>query len=205
MRVGTDGVTLGAIAPAAGRVLDAGCGCGLIGLMLAQRGADRVAMVDIDAPAVAEAAENVRLSPWADRISVIRADFLTLETLERFDSIVSNPPFFGTGLLAPDSRRAAARSDSAMPPEAFMKKAAALLAPGGTVSIIIPADRSQAWLAAATFAGLHPYEIIEIKTKAAAPAKRTIIIFTVEAAAPMRRELLLNSDDYKLLTAPFYL
>ncbi len=205
MRVGTDAVTLGAIAPARGNVLDAGCGCGIIGLMLAQRGAQSVTMVDIDAPAAEEAADNARTSPWADRITTVCADFLTLEPARKFDSIVSNPPFFGAGILAPDLRRAAARSDSALPPEAFMQKAAALLAPQGTVSVIIPADRRQTWLAAAAFACLHPREIIDIKTKATAPPKRTIMIFATDAPDPVRRELLLNSTDYKLLTDPFYL
>lgn len=205
MRVGTDAVTLGAIAPAGNRVLDVGCGCGLIGLMLAQRGAGHITMVDLDAPAAAEAAANAQASPWADRIEVVQADFLTFETSGTFDSIVSNPPFFGAGLLAPDRRRAAARSDSALPPDAFMEKAATLLAPHGTVSIIIPADREEVWRAAAAFAALHPREIIELKTKATAPPKRTVIIFTTDAPSPLRRELLLNSPDYKLLTEPFYL
>lgn len=205
MRVGTDAVTLGAIAPASGRALDVGCGCGLIGLMLAQRGATAVTMVDIDVPAAAEATENALVSPWADRIETLCTDFLTFETADRFDSIVSNPPYFGAGLLAPDRRRAAARSDSAMPPEAFMKKAAELLAPGGTVSIIIPADREGIWRTAGAFASLNPREIISIKTKATAPAKRTIIIFGADAVDPTHREILLNSTDYKTLTEPFYL
>ncbi len=205
MRVGTDAVTLGAVAPVGSRVLDAGCGCGVIGLMLAQRGAGSVTMVDIDARAVAEAAENALASLWADRIATLCADFLEFETAERFDSIVSNPPFFGTGLLAPDQRRAAARSDSALPPEAFMQKAASLLAPQGSVSIIIPSDRCQTWLAAGAFAALYPREIIEVKTKATAPPKRAIIIFAAEASATVRRTLVLNAPDYKLLTEPFYL
>lgn len=205
MRVGTDAVTLGAIAPARGRVLDAGCGCGIIGLMLAQRGVERLTMVDIDPAAATEATDNALASPWADRIETLCVDFLTFKTDYRFDSIVSNPPYFGAGLLAPDRRRAAARSDSAMPPEAFMKKAAELLAPGGKVSIIIPADRVETWRTAATFAALHPDEIINIKTKATAPAKRSIITFTTGAATTTHRELLLNSLDYKTLTEPFYL
>lgn len=205
MRVGTDGVVLGVLAPATGRVLDAGCGCGLIGLMMAQRGAEQVMMVDIDGAAAAEASANAAASPWRDRLSVCQADFLTFDTAERFDSIVSNPPFFGTGPAAPDERRAAARLDRAMPPEDFMRRAAALLAPGGTVSIIIPADREQTWLAAGAFAGLHARETIEIKTKATAPPKRTVLILSGDAPAPQRRLLLLNSPEFKLLTNPFYL
>lgn len=205
MRVGTDAVALGVLAPASGRVLDAGCGCGIVGLMMAQRGADQVNMVDIDPGAASEASANAADSPWSDRVSATRADFLTYESPLRFDSIVSNPPFFGQGVAAPDERRAAARLDSAMPPEQFMQKAASLLAPEGTVSVIIPADRHQTWLAAAAFAGLHPREIIELKTKPTAPPKRTVLILGSGTPAPLRRQLLLNSPEFQQLTSPFYL
>lgn len=205
MRVGTDAVVLGVLAPATGTALDAGCGCGLIGLMLAQRGACRVEMVDIDPGAAAEAAFNASTSPWSDRLTVKQADFLTYETPRRFDSIVSNPPFFGQGIAAPDERRAAARLDSAMPPERFMQKAASLLTPEGTVSVIVPADRQQTWLAAGAFAGLYPREIIEIKTKATAMPKRAVLILGRDCPSPQRRLLLLNTPEFKQLTDPFYL
>ncbi|MDE6818720.1 MAG: methyltransferase [Muribaculaceae bacterium] len=206
MRVGTDGVTLGALAPVAARVLDVGCGCGLIGLMLAQRGACRVEMVDIDGAAAAEAALNAAASPWSDRVGVSCCDFLKFSAGEPFDLIVSNPPFFANGIEAPDSRRASARHDSALPPEAFMRCAAALLAPGGRLCVILPADCEGKWTAAAAFAGLSLREAIEIKTKPAAPAKRVVLTFAAEAAAaPVRRQLALNSPEYRELTDPFYL
>lgn len=206
MRVGTDGVTLGAVAPVAPRVLDVGCGCGLIGLMLAQRGAVRIEMVDIDAAAAREAEANAAVSPWRGRVTVHCCDFLDFNAAEPFDLIVSNPPFFATGLEAPDGRRAAARHDSSLPPEAFMRRAAALLAAGGCLCVILPADREEQWSCAAAFAGLRLREAIDLKTKAAAPAKRVILTFAPSVARSLlRRELLLNSTEYRELTSPFYL
>lgn len=206
MKVGTDGVTLGAMAPARGRVLDVGCGCGLIGLMAAQRGAAEVVMIEIDPAAAAEAAANAAASPWADRVSVVGGDFLTCPIDGTFDSIVSNPPFFTGGLLAPDSRRAAARhEDSILPPAAFMRRAAALLAPGGTVCVIIPSDRVADWTFAAGISGLKAADICELTTRPDAAPKRAVITFSRAAGATTRRRLALNSEDYKSLTSPFYL
>lgn len=205
MKVGTDGVSLGAWAPCGGRVLDAGCGCGLIGLMAAQRGAESVVMVDIDAASAAEARSNAATSPWSERVSAVCADFLTFESDVKFDNIISNPPFFATGLQAPDCRRAAARHDDAMPPEAFMSRSAALLAPEGRLSVILPPDREKEWTFAAGLAGLHPVAAAELLTKPGAPPRRVMLVFGRSGPSLARTRLALNSDEYKRLTEPFYL
>lgn len=205
MKVGTDGVTLGAMAPAGRRVLDAGCGCGLIGLMLAQRGAAEVVMVEIDPAAAAEAADNAASSPWAARVSVACGDFLTLPLEGEFDSIVSNPPFFASGMLAPDQRRAAARHEDGMPADAFMRRAAALLAPRGTVCVILPADRVADWTFAADLCGLRCSRRCELTTRPGADPKRVVATYCRDAGPTEVSRMALNSDPYKTLTSPFYL
>lgn len=208
MKVGTDGVTLGALAPAAGRVLDVGCGCGLVGLMLAQRGAASVVMIEIDPAAANEAAINAAASPWSDRINTVCADFLNPEScVGPFDSIVSNPPFFASGLLAPDLRRASARHDNAMPPAAFMCRAAELLAPGGTLCIIVPTDCFDRWNLAALKASLHLQSLTRLQTKPGAAPKRVVALFsaTHNLTPPSHHTLAMDSDDYMTITSPFYL
>ncbi len=209
MKVGTDGVSLGAIAPVGYRVLDVGCGCGLIGLMMAQRGASEVVMIDIDREAADEAAGNAGLSPWADKITVLCRNFLDFDD-EPFDSIVCNPPFFANGLLAPDPRRAAARHEDSLSPQAFMHKSAHLLSPTSrstlpTISLILPPDRLSEWTFAAQLAALYPAEIIELTTKPTAPPKRVIAIFSRLNYAPHHRTISLQSEEYRQLTNPFYL
>ena len=76
MKVGTDGVLLGAWArldESHLRVLDIGTGTGLIALMAAQRtegwGAEIVG-VEIDPSAAEDARENVARSEWAQRVTI---------------------------------------------------------------------------------------------------------------------------------------
>lgn len=207
MKVGTDGVTLGAWARCSGRVLDVGCGCGLIGLMAAQRGASEVVMVEIDPAAAREAAENVAKSLWSSLIETRCCDFLTADE-EKFDNILSNPPFFATGEHAPDPARAAARHQGRLTPDAFMAKAARMLAPDGRVSVIIPADLERDWAFAARMAGLQFTRRAGLFTRKRATEPRRLLMefgAVTSAVVPELSELHIHSDDYKKLVNDFYL
>ena len=99
MKVGTDGVLLGAwaeVRPGDRRMLDVGTGTGLIALMLAQRSAARITAVDIDAECAMQAAENFAASPWADRLDAVPVAVQRYDPAERFDLIVSNPPYIAS-------------------------------------------------------------------------------------------------------------
>lgn len=142
MKVGTDGVLLGAWADAGARkvhILDVGAGTGLISLMMAQRNPQAtVKGIEIDKNAYTEALENIINSPWNDRISVINDNFLQFSTVEKFDIIVSNPPFFTNGLLAPDVARATARHAQNLDICSFLAKAIELLKENGKIIFIYP-------------------------------------------------------------------
>ena len=206
MKVGTDGVTLGAWARCSGRVLDVGAGCGLIGLMAAQRGAEMVDMVELDPAAANEAEGNVARSPWADCIKVYCADFLEFNQECKYDNIISNPPFFATGELAPDPARAAARHQGGLTPQAFMAKVAKLLAPGGAVSVIIPADLRSDWQFAAELVGLRLSRSVGLFTRLRALSPRRVLLeFSSSAAAGGEERLYIQSSDYQSLVNDFYL
>ncbi|MBD5359202.1 MAG: methyltransferase [Bacteroides sp.] len=206
MKVGTDGVTLGAWARCSGRVLDVGAGCGLIGLMAAQRGAEMVDMVELDPAAADEAEGNVARSPWVDRIKVYCADFLEFNPECQYDNIISNPPFFATGELAPDPARAAARHQGDLTPQAFMAKAVKLLAPGGAVSVIIPADLRSDWQFAAELVGLRLSRSVGLFTRLRALAPRRVLLeFSSSAGAGGEERLYIQSSDYQSLVNDFYL
>lgn len=209
MKVGTDGVTLGAWASVApgDAVLDVGAGCGLIGLMMAQRGAGSVTLLEIDPAAAAEAAGNAAASPWADAVTAISGDFMQFDG-GQYDRIVCNPPFFTNGELAPDAARATARHEASLTLESLARRAAAMLAPDGTLSVIIPADSRQRAEFAARLAGLHCRRTTLLHTKPTAPPRRALMEFAAAAVADdavTTDRLLIGSEAYRLMTSPFYL
>ncbi len=204
MKVGMDGVSLGAWAPATGRVLDVGAGCGLIGLMLAQRGAEHVTLLEIDGPTAAEARFNAEASPWTGRVTAVEGDFLEYAPAWRFDSIVSNPPFFATGMIPPDRRRAAARHRGRLTPDAFMAKAVELLAENGRVSVVLPPERLSEWTFEASLRELKPEVTCRLLTKPSAAPRRVMVTYSREGGGS-ECFLALNSEEYKALTSDFYL
>ncbi len=144
MKIGTDGVLLGAWARMYridGDVVDVGAGCGLISLMLAQRYAyaQRICALEIDAGAYADLWANVAASPWSDRIECVEGDFRKFTGMA--DLIVSNPPFFATGHHSPDFSRALARHGGlGLSPITLIGFAKEHLAPEGRLAMIFPSE-----------------------------------------------------------------
>ncbi len=188
MKIGTDGVLLGAWCDGsqARWALDAGTGCGLIALMLAQRyPLLQVEGIDIDTGAVADARENFAGSPFAERLSVRQGDVLTADFPRRYDLIVSNPPFFTEDTLPPEASRAAARHAVHLPAEAFARKITQILAPSGRVVLIYPyreADRIVGFFAAE---GLYLARRTDVRGGAGRPLKRSLLEFSF---TPVRAE-----------------
>ena len=214
MKVGTDGVLLGAWCPAEGarHVLDVGTGCGVIALMIAQRNASAVInAIDIDHDAIEEATLNFKASPWGERLTAIEGDFNELQTAERYDLIVSNPPYFTNGVLPTGDARTQARHTGTLSYRQLIEGASRLLSDDGTLALITPTDAEQDIIEAATFASL--------------PVRRLTRVIPVEDAAPKRTLWLLSrrdmaycedtltiahrdgtfTSDYVALTGAFYL
>lgn len=144
MKVGIDAVVLGAWVEIGDRkkILEVGCGCGVISLMLAQR-ANNVDIVgiDIDANSLAEAFYNVCNSPWGDRIKILMEDFCKMDE-KKFDLIVSNPPYFDSGICNPSSSRLRARHIDNLSPLMLLNKGAQMLNKGGGVAMVVPYEYS---------------------------------------------------------------
>lgn len=211
MKVGTDGVLLGAWAlegaPAPPLVVDVGCGCGLIALMLAQRlPGVPIEAVDIDGPSLEDARANVAASPFAGRIALREGDFLSLPPFPEGTAFVCNPPFYTEDTLAPDVRRATARNSRALPLEDLVGRASC-----GTLSLVLPAALEGELLASAHAAGLHLRRLCRVRTTERKPPKRILAELGAEAAEPQFSELVLTapggarSEDYAALCRDFYL
>lgn len=204
MKVGTDGVLLGAWAKGGQRILDAGTGTGVIAMMLAQRypGA-RVTAIDIDEGAVRQAQQNVAKSPFAAQVTVLQ------ETLQEhqgeYDVIVSNPPFFIDSLAAPDEQRNMARHTATLTYAELMQAAYRLLSDEGELSVVVPFDYRQRMEDEAIFVGFFPSRVCAVKTTERKPAKRYLLAFRKHPCPCEKEQLTIGSEDYQALTSAFYL
>lgn len=230
MKVGTDGVLLGAWAPlpASGIVLDVGTGTGLIALMVAQRQpALHVIGIDVDAEAVSQARENVAASPFTSRIQILHQGFedyvATCTESDKPDTnhlvveppsaIVCNPPFFTESLLPPDPARLAARHAQSLPFPTLLKGAARLLPTDGVLSVILPTTALETFRLEAFTHGLVLTRLCYVRTTPAKAPKRVLATFVLHHSTPFALEdttLVLTeggirSAAYTHLTRDFYL
>lgn len=218
MRVGTDGVALGALVKLPQRectVWDAGSGTGLLSLMLAQRfPAAMFYAVEIDRDAADESRLSVARSPWSDRIHVVCRDVIVAASeLPRPDVIVSNPPYFEGGERAPKAARALARHADAgsLGPETLIRLASEALAPDGELWMITPADMESRLTFAATMARLNVAAMVEIVPGPGKNVLRLVWRLTRSCIPPVRHRLLLRqadgsrSTEFARLTQDYYL
>lgn len=204
MKVGTDGVLLGAWAKGGPRILDIGTGTGIIALMMAQRYPEaQVTAIDIDEGAVRQAEQNVSQSPFLGRISVLQQ--AVQEHLGEYESIVSNPPFFIDSLQAPDGQRNMARHTATLSYAELMKAAYRLLADNGEFSVVIPFDYRRRMEDEAVFVGFFPSRVCGVKTTERKPAKRYLLAFRKHPCPCEKSEITIGDETYNRLTEAFYL
>lgn len=209
-RVGTDGVLLGASAAVshALKVLEIGTGTGLISLMLAQRNQQAEFLgIDINEQAVALTKLNFENSPFASRLNQVCQDFKSFNTVEKFDLIVSNPPYFEASASEKDK---IARQTVELNFLQLISKSAELLSEKGIFSVIIPVEAGEGFIEAAKNHGLILIRKINIKGIEAASTKRLILEFSLSAQPFSESELIIEksprqySDSYLELTKEFH-
>ena len=219
MKVGTDGVLLGAWAQGGERVLDIGTGTGVIALMMAQRYAEaHVVAVDIDEAAVRQARQNADASPFGDRVEVVLSsiqDYATscslsfgegrCEVPAHFDSIVCNPPFFVDSLKAPDQQRSLARHADTLPFAELMRAAYRLLSDDGELSVVIPFDYRRRLDDEAFLCGFFPSRVCAVRTKSTKPVRRYLLAYRKRPCPCLHDELTIGDARYQQLTRDFYL
>ena len=214
MKVGTDGVLLGAYVPVPddGQILDVGTGTGLIALMMAQRCRANIVGVEIDPVAADEAKTNAANSPWSNRITILNEDFVKYaqNTNLRFELIVSNPPYFTNGIQAVDSR-GEARHVGNLNYESLISLSAKLLADDGELCMISPCEAVDDICFNATLAGLSIAECIDVVTRAGrAPIRCISRLSKVKGPQKSVTITIHNSDgsytdEYINLTKSFYI
>ena len=225
MKVGTDGVLLGAWARFDGQerhILDIGTGTGLIALMAAQRTASddprfpeaQIDAVEIDETSSKMAAQNAIDSPWRGRLHIhwqSLQDYTTDCTI-RYDHILSNPPYFTEALVSPDSGRTLARHADALPFDELARCTAELLAPGGRFSLILPPEAMAAFTRLALDHGLRCARKTDVFSTPTSRIKRTLAEFMFHPSRYDADFLVIAdegrhgySEEYRDLTRAFYL
>lgn len=205
LKVGTDGVLLGAwvdVTPGQS-ALDVGAGCGLIALMLAQRGCTPVTAIEIDHGAVEDAQENVLNSPW--EVDVQQADFAQWTPARQYDLVISNPPFYNEDLRSPSASRALARHGEGLTVTTLIRKAPQMLSPEGRLAMVTPFNRRDEVEMEAALAGFSPTRLTEVITAPGKAPRRLLWELSLRPSACVKDTLLIGSDHYKSLVSPFYM
>ena len=212
MKVGTDGLLLGAWAQGGKHVLDIGTGTGLIALMMAQRFPDaHVDAIDIDADAASQAEDNARRSPFADRVAVRCVSLQEYVAEREYDSIVCNPPFFTQSLQSPDSKRTLARHSIALPFDDLFRHARRLMSEDGVLSIVVPFDTLSQIETAAVMNNLFLVRRCFVRTTRKKPARRLLLSFSQKPSPFHDEEGVIQeavnepSEWYRNLTCDFLL
>nr|WP_315231704.1 methyltransferase [uncultured Flavobacterium sp.] len=218
MKIGTDGVLLGAWTPIENNpfsILDIGAGTGVIALMLAQRSnAEQIDALEIDEEAYEQSVDNFENSPWSDRLFCFHAglDEFVEEPEDEYDLIVSNPPFYTDDYKSENEQRDLSRFADAMPFEDLIEAAALLLSENGVFSVIIPFKEEENFLTLAAAYELYPLKITRVKGTPTTEIKRSLLAFSRnENAIITPDELIIETSrhqyttEYIELTKDFYL
>ncbi|NNE31581.1 MAG: methyltransferase [Winogradskyella sp.] len=217
MKIGTDGVLLGAWTSLLNNpfsVLDIGAGTGILSLMLTQRSdAQTIEAIEIDADAYEQCSENFENSPWSDRLFCYHASLLEFveEIDDKYDLIISNPPFYSDNYKTKNKSRDLARFNDAMPFEHLIYAAANLLSDNGIFSVVIPHKEEGKLIELASKVGLLPNRILHVKGQPNSEIKRSLLEFSFDETKTIISELTIEisrhhyTEDYIKLTKNFYL
>ncbi len=216
MKVGTDGVLLGAWAPIEedSKLMDVGTGSGLIALMLAQRNSKAlIDAIEIEKNAYEEAKLNIDKSPWHERVIPHHVDFQRYEVVHEYDHIISNPPYFLAGTKSPvEQRKMARHSDTnTLTFESLFKNGYRLTAPSGKLSIIIPALIMEEIVHMSKRNNWFLIKKMAFIAKQGKEPERFLLCFS-KKISPLHSSTLVHytpdgqwSEDYKELTKSFYI
>lgn len=215
MKVGTDGILLGAWTDVSGvsSILDIGTGTGLIAMMLAQRSNAKVYGLEINESAYEQTVSNFQACPWNENLNAIHdsvQDFSRF-TRESYDLIVSNPPFFSGGTFSGNQDRNDVRHTVKLPNGDLLMAARKMLSKNGRFCVILPALEGMRFQELAVNYGLYCSKILEVRPKPDKPINRLLMEFKKEESSIIKDKLVVwkgedqYTTDYIQLTSDFYL
>ncbi|MFM9020264.1 MAG: tRNA1(Val) (adenine(37)-N6)-methyltransferase [Sediminibacterium sp.] len=215
MKVCTDACIFGAwvakfLKERDGRLLDIGTGTGLLALMAAQTCKMEIDAIDIDQEAVEQAKHNFLLSPWSDQLRSIHADIRTWVTDERYDVIISNPPFYENDLHSPDARRNDALHSERLTLEELEQAVNKMLKPGGGWGILLPHARVGYFLDVTNRIGWKLLHRLDVYNEGKKEPFRSCLWFGREGEPTMQQQLTIKqsgiyTEEFRQLLGSYYL
>ena len=220
MKVGTDGVLLGAWASVAhfpDSILDVGSGTGLIALMLAQRtDAMTIDAVEVDEQAYEQTVGNFEVSDWGDRLFCYHSSFQDFanemsEEGEEYDLIISNPPFYTDAYETEDAARNKARFTSSLSFKDLITGVVKVLSSAGRFAVIVPYKEEETVVSLASESSLFLNRVCRVKGTITSETKRSLLEFSFHEQDRIEEELVIEisrhnyTEKYKALTRDFYL
>jgi tRNA1Val (adenine37-N6)-methyltransferase len=215
MKVGTDGVLLGAWVGIENirKILDIGTGTGLIALMLAQRTDAYIDAIEIDKAAADQAKENVDRSPWTDRVWIHHTSLQEyFPRQSEYDLIISNPPYFSNRSGKFFSSREIARQNYVLNMEELIEGTCRLLNKSGKLALIYPSESFHLLFEKLRDRGMHALRITRVIPTPGYRVKRILAEFVNGNAVTATDDLIIEdsgrhgySERYRHLTKDFYL
>ena len=215
LKVGTDGVLLGAWCKVEGaaKILDVGTGTGLIALMMAQMSSAAISAIEIDKASCGDALLNFRNSPWQERLRLFADDFNAFQDThsEKYDLVVSNPPFFIKSMRSADVASSVARHDVSLSFQQLISGSKRLLNKKGRLAVILPYESLDDFRETARLEGFYLGRKTAVRARSGRPPKRVLLEFSLTAVYPESDELVILNESGKYsanfvdLTKEFYL
>lgn len=206
MKVGTDAILLGRwteVKPT-DVVLDIGTGCGLLSLMLSQKGVAHVDAVDIDKASIEEATVNFEASQWHEHLKTFCVDIVDFQTDKKYDLIVSNPPFFNRFSKCDSERKSRARhNDAGLSYATICQEVCRLLQPDGRFSVVLPFDVMQEFLKTAEGLALYLHKRMTIIPIEGKEPNRVNLELSFEKCNNVFEETFIIRDADKRFTAQY--
>lgn len=215
MKVGTDSILLGAWANIKNRknILDIGTGTGILSLMAAQRCDAKIIGIEIDKYAVLQAKENINNSPWKNKINIIHTSLQDFNPpVEKFDMIISNPPFFQDSLKSPEKSRTHARHNETLKPGEIINFTLKHLSEKGLLAIIWPVEQGNKFIHMASEKNLFCQRITYVKPNPSKLPHRSVMELGLNNTNLLTNEIIIENGtrhhytkEYKKLTEDYYL
>ena len=215
MKVGTDGVLLGAwTMPSSypNQILDIGTGTGLVAIMLAQRFTrSQIHAIDIEQASAEEAQFNAQSSPWSERLNIVHCALQDYNPSNKYDLIVSNPPYFRNTTQSQDQARTTARNNDSLSLEYLVGKSYELLNENGELTFIMPSNEFETIQLLAEKFNFYINKLCWVRGNHQSPIKRLLIALSKNKEILEEKNLIIENsrhkytEEYKILCQDFYL